>query len=723
MKPEDLLKNRIILSLILSLLVTLLSTIFIFTGVFDTWHLRIADTLYTRNEPSNDIVIIGIDDKSTDEGRADSLKKFSTWSRENYAQLLNILKDENPKTIAFDILFHTYSQGISDQQLEILKEKTQVTPSAEERLSIYEKTVNNSLMRLDHPSDRIFADRLKQFGNIILMGTLQEDQGLKTFPIRQFVEGNPKIGITKVYMENDGILRMAKPSFYLSAENKYYDDFAVASVKQFMGAKETTEESYSDSLLKIESDSKKIEIPLENGKLLVNFFAEPFKYKMVSFIDVLNGEFAPDTFKDKIVLIGVTSFKEVQDKVLTPRSNTTPMSGVEFRANEIQTILDEKFLTNQSVISELFTIFLLSVLIIIPVNYFGIFISVMIFVILMAGYYASGHFFYSKGLILNMVYPFMAMVMAYIVGWIYKYFVADKKKREITSAFGKYVSEDLVKEISKNPDEVKLGGEKKILTVLFSDLKGSTELSEKVEISAWVSQINEYFTVMETIIKKYGGTVDKYEGDAIMAFWNAPVAQTDHVMRAYMAAIEMKKVLESLNQKWSTQGKNILTQRMGINSGEAIVGNFGSVNRFDYTVMGDTVNTASRLESSANKTYGTSIMVGGLETMIDRKILEEKIALREVDSVLLPGKKSAVTLYELVCLKSELSPKAGENLANYAEGLVLYRGKKFLEACEKFNSCKNDEVAKIMADRCEILKSGKEIKEVNENMVYKILHK
>lgn len=724
MNPKSFLENKIILSVFLSLFVTLISVIFIFTGIFDAWHLRIADTLYTRNEPSNDIVIIGIDDKSTlEKGVYAPLGRFSQWSRENYAKLLNVLEKENPKVIAFDILFHTYSQGILNKQLQELKQLGVLKQSSEERLNVYEKIIDDSLGELNHPSDNTFAEALKKFSNIVLIGMLNPESEVTVLPIPKFTENNPKIGIAQTYFEEDGVLRKVQPTFYLKNDNKYYDDFAVAAVKQFLGAKETTKDSYSDSSLKIEGQEKTITIPLEKRYLNVNFFAEPFKYKMVSFIDVINGEFNPDTFKDKIVLIGVTSFKVGQDKVLTPRSNTTPMSGVEFRANEIQTILDEKFLVNQSASSQIAVIFLLSLALIILVNYLGILVSAITFIILIAGYYISGHFFYSRGLILNMAYPFIAMVIAYIAGWIYKYFVTDKKKRDITSAFGKYVSEDLVKEISKNPDEVKLGGEKKVLTVLFSDLKGSTEISEKVEISAWVGQINEYFTVMESTIKKYGGTVDKYEGDAIMAFWNAPIAQEDHLVRAYMAALEMKKVLGLLNQKWKLENKNILEQRVGINSGEAIVGNFGSENRFDYTVMGDTVNVASRLESSANKSYGTSLMVAGFEKITDKKTLEEKIVMREVDRVLLPGKKEPVTLYELVCLKTELSQQVAENLAMYATGLALYREKKFVEAYDKFNSCNGSGAAKIMADRCEILKSGESIKEVDENMVYKILHK
>lgn len=198
-----------------------------------------------------------------------------------------------------------------------------------------------------------------------------------------------------------------------------------------------------------------------------------------------------------------------------------------------------------------------------------------------------------------------------------------------------------------------------------------------------------------------------------MAFWNAPIEQPDHQIRAYKAALSMKQSLSQLHQKWQKEGKPLIEFRIGINTGIAIVGNFGSENRLDYTAMGDTVNTASRLESSANKTYGTQICIAGLKP---EQI--SQLPVREIDTVLLPGKKEPVTLYELY----EDSQK--QTAETYQKALALYKQKQFAEALQIFQSLPDDTPATIMAARCQTLSQGQAVADLNtETMVYSIEHK
>ena len=625
MKFLKLLQNKIFSAVLISLIITAISAALIIPDIFHGAHLKIADTLYTRNEPSQDIVIIGVDDKSTD-SKPPGLGRFSLWGRENYAKLLEVLRNENPKVIVFDILFHTYSTGITGQKLGTLQY------GGEENLKT---AIADYFSVVNHPSDTFFADELEKTDNVILMGKIAEEEAVKTFPIPKFMKGNPTIGITEVSLDEDGILRKVQTEFSNKNGDETYDNIALAAVKKYLDGNVSTQ--------KIRN------LPMENKEMNVNFFGNPFSFQIISFVDVLNKNYGPDTFKNKIVLIGVTTLKEGQDRFLTPRSNKVPMPGIEFIANTIQTILEGKFLQDQGKGSLILYILGGTLSLALLFNYAGIIVSTVMAVLALLGYYFAAHLMYKNGFIPNMVYPFLAIALSYIAALAYRYFVADKNKREISSAFGHYVSEDLVAEISKNPDMVKLGGEKKIITVFFSDLKNSTALSEKTEISSWVEQINEYFTVMEKVVKHFGGTIDKYEGDAIMGFWNAPISEKDHVLRAYLAAIEMKKYLKVLNVKWEKENKSILDMRIGINTGEAIVGNFGSTGRFDYTAMGDTVNTASRLESCASKTYGGATIVAGFEKYQDLKELNEKVVLREVDTATLPGKKDPIKIYELVC--------------------------------------------------------------------------
>lgn len=660
---NKLLKNRVIAGVLIGALISvfLIIVAFIYGNGIEKWHLKLADGLYTRSEASENIVIIAIDDKSTQPFPL-GLGRFTQWERDNYAMLLQVLENDKPKVVAFDFLF-------------------------------------NNPSKYDQEADDQFAAAIKDAGNVILEFAASKDSEI--FPLKKFSE-NAELGLIWATPDTDGVDRRI-PIYYQSEDGQSYDSLALAATGKFLG------ENITD-------------IPLENDKLIINYFGDPFGYKMVPFIDVIDGNVEPGTFKDKLVFVGITSFKEIQDKTLSPKSNEVPMAGVEVHANIAQTILEGKYLVNQSSIGQAATTALIAIGLTVLLNYLGILFSIIAAAAAFGGYLAMAHVSYRNGIIVNMIYPFAAIILAYLSSWIYKYFVADKKKREMKSAFGHYVSDKLVNEISKNPEMVKLGGEKKIITVFFSDLKDSTKISEQIEISNWVSQINEYFTVMENIIKKLDGTIDKYEGDAIMGFFNAPISQEDHQIRAYIAALEMNKALNFANQKWTKEGRPALNFRVGINTGEALVGNFGSKSRFDYTVMGDTVNTASRLESAANKTYGTSIIVSGIEKMRPEDL--SKIMMRELDTVILPGKNDPVKLFELVCLVSELTSEIKTLLDTYAAGLAAYRNKDFVGAVKAFESLQNDIPAQVMLERSRKLVQGEKVPGLNEEtMVFSIFNK
>ena len=205
-----------------------------------------------------------------------------------------------------------------------------------------------------------------------------------------------------------------------------------------------------------------------------------------------------------------------------------------------------------------------------------------------------------------MVYPLLALLTTYTALTVYNYVTEEKAKRMIKGIFQHYVSAKLVDELINNPSMLKLGGEKRVMTVFFSDIEGFTSISEQIPPEELVVLLNEYLTAMTDIILKYDGMVDKYEGDAIMAVWGAPVYFEDHAKKACFAALEMQKKLVELRKKWISEGKPEIHTRIGINTGEMIAGNMGSRVRMDYTVMGDAVNVASRLEG-ANKQYGTYI--------------------------------------------------------------------------------------------------------------------
>lgn len=685
---------------LIALVISVVTTTLILVDPFHGLHKRFSDDLYTIADPSSDIVIIAVDDKST-QPYPEGFGRYSQWDRSRFTQLLNVLKKENPKVIAFDFVFHTPTTSLPLKEISHLDSSVTAAANNKEKLDIYNKFTEDYKDGNENPIDNKFAEKLKEFDNIILATTYNfSDQSLIK-PLPEFL-ATTSLGVISVIPDDDGIIRNAIPNFQVKNDEKAYDDISLAVAKKYLEKSEVT-------------------LPVDQkGGLIVNFFGEAFSYPMISFVDVINGNYDTDYFKNKIVLVGPTSFKEIHDEHLTPRSNSTPMPGIEFRANEIQTILDGKFLHNQSKFSQVITIACISTGLAIILSYLGVMLSILVTLITIVVYIFAAHFFYSGGLIVNMVYPFIAIILTYLGSWVYKYFIADRKKREMKNAFGHYVSKELVEQISKNPDLVKLGGEKKEVTVFFSDIQNSTTLSEQIAIEEWVKQINEYFTAMERIVMQSGGTLDKYEGDAIMAFWNAPLDQPDHVTRGYLAALTMIKALNQLHLKWQQEGKPAINIRIGINTGPALVGNFGSENRLDYTVMGDTVNTASRFESSANKTYNTQICVGG----ITEQNKPAGMVLRELDRVLLPGKKEAVVIFELVCGANEYTPALEQVVMTYQKGLAAYRAKNWPEAITNFSALPNDKPSQVMLARCQVLQNGGVVEGLDvAQMVFQIAHK
>lgn len=693
------LKNKVGAGIGIGLLVTVVSAIGLFSGSFSSMNSNLTDTLYTRNEPSKNIVIIAVDDKST---QANALGRFNQWKRSNFTDLLKVLEKENAKVVTIDFVFHTFSDGVGREQLLELQSQVKKADDSE-KLNDYQSFLKSYSSNLNHPIDNEFADELAKFPNLVLDATLNPDGVSLIKPLTKFMT-TATLGFATAYLDERGIMKATSPIIHIADENKDYDDIALATAKKYLGKEE-------------------IKLPLQNGQMQINFFGEPYSFEMISFVDVLNKKFAKDFFKDKIVLVGGTSSKELHDEYLTPRSNVTPMPGIEIIANEIQTIIDGKFLSNQSAIASVLTVAVVSIGLAIALNYLGIWISVLVTFAVFLLYIFASHIFYKGGTIVNMFYPLAAILLTYLASWIYKFFIADKKKRELKSAFGHYVSGELVEQISQNPDLVKLGGEKKVITVFFSDIKDSTAISEKTPIEMWVSQVNEYFTEMENVVKKSGGTLDKYEGDAVMGFWNAPVSQNDHIFRAYACAIGMRKALVNLHTKWATEGKPLIEFRIGINTGEALVGNFGSKDRFDFTVMGDTVNTASRLESSANKTYGTMNIVAGFEAINSASPQLQNFTIRELDTVYLPGKKEPVKLYELLGLASEATAETAKLLQTYTQGLAAYRCKDFATAIKNFQLISSDKPAQILLARCQKLQAGEKIAELDEQMIFRIQNK
>ncbi len=385
-------------------------------------------------------------------------------------------------------------------------------------------------------------------------------------------------------------------------------------------------------------------IPLSNSQILIPFSHLPEWYPSYSLIDVLENRNIPDwAFSGKIVIIGEYGTL-IHDAFQSPIDPDTSMPGVEFHANMLDGILTGKFLEEKNTL--IFTIILILissiVLYILPIISHILYVFVMGSILVLVCRYV----FTMYGWIYDLYLLILSLWITFLTTIIYRHFVINRERRFIKKAFGHYISPEVVKKISKNPKVLKLGGEKREITVLFSDIAGFTTLSEQLWTEKLFILISEYLSEMTNILTSHSGTLDKYIWDAIMGFFWAPIEMNDSYLRACATALEMQSQLGNLSQKWSKEGIPEFHTRIWLHTGEAMVWNIGSRDRFNYTAMWDSVNLASRLEW-VNKEYETLICVS--HTVY--KYSNKKYDFRELDTIRVKWKQEWIKIYELLGLK------------------------------------------------------------------------
>lgn len=561
------------------------------------------------------------------------------WPRDNFARVIDILNQS--AVIGIDITFSEYTDNDSELANSIKGAKV--------------------VLAMEY-TGFTFVNDDELYGTSLL----KPNASLGTIGI------DYKSGFVNLYTDSDGVTRSFIPHIQGIEDHDHFSKL-------------------------IAGEYLKVTPSLENERLLINFYGEPGDYEYISFSDVHNNKIDPSYFKDKMVLIGATA-ADLHDDAIVPISDQA-MPGVEINANLVQSIITRDFIYYQDDISAIGLIFIFAFLAGVLLYRFRIHIATIILAIISIAYIFLSIYAFDSGTILNVLYPLVSVLLVYLALVVIYYLTEEKGRKWITSVFGKYVSPVVIDTLIKNPDEINLGGEKRNITILFSDIRGFTPISEKLAPEELVHLLNEYLTEMTTIIIKDQGLVDKYMGDAIMAFWGAPLEQPNHAEMACSSSLEMIEKLRELQKKWKSEGIPSFDIGIGLNSGDAIVGNMGSSKRFDYTAIGDNVNLASRLEG-LNKIYGTSILI----TEKTHNIIKDKFETRKLDVVKVKGKKKPSYIYELVSKKAALSSKQKDFIKLYETGLDLYFKKKWKEAIESFKSAlkqKDDKAAHLFINRCQ----------------------
>jgi adenylate cyclase len=643
---------------------------------FDTFQ-RIDPRAKLATSP---VTIVDIDEAS--------LTKFGQWpwSRTLIADMVANLTRLGAVVIGFDVIFaesDRLNPGVAADTFRNLDEETRAK------------------LRALPSNDQVFADAMRR-SRVVLgetgLSTARDDLD-KTLPVTglAMLGEEPQRFMLKYpgLLRNTPVLEKAAAGRALLTVDPERDGI-VRRVPMILQAQGVTMPSLSFEILRvitgtdtifIKSDEagiksigvKGFQIPTDaNGKLWVHFAHRDLKI-LVSAADVLEGKVAPERIKGKIVLVG-TSAVGLNDIKTTPVSVAMP--GVEIHAQVLESALTHAVLSQPSygIALEFLAALALGILVIIFAPMFGPFTmgatgAVFAAVLIGTSWYYYAHY----RLLIDFTYPLLSTTAIYLT-LIFSSFVREQaQRRQIRSAFGQYLSPAFVEQLSQSPEKLVLGGEEREMTIMFSDMRGFTSISEtyKNDPQGLTALMNRFLTPLTNAILDRKGTIDKYMGDAIMAFWNAPLDDREHQLNACEAAIDMLERVDELNKVREQEAQEggypfvPLNVGVGLNTGACVVGNMGSDKKFNYSVFGDSVNLASRLEGQS-KEYGFPIIVGSKTALA----VKEKFAILELDFIMVKGKKEPEVIYAIAGREDVAQSGRFQRLRNLTiEMLACYRGR------------------------------------------------
>lgn len=660
---------------------------------------------YVPIHQSNPIVIVDIDDISlSKEGRW-------PWSRKKLAKLLMNLFHQGAKVVALDIMFPEPEENLADEIIQDLKKSQGVGSSA-----LFSELES---VKASFNYDEIFAKSLSS-GNSIL-GFVFKEEGLSTgvlpFPFftltpeleRQLFIPNMKSYISNIPVlqkaakagafinsapDSDGVLRYCPLLMRHGAQ--VYASLALEAAISFMTNQETRLliGKYGDQSVLEGIQVGNTTIPTDPwGRILIPFRGPPYSIPYISAVDVLNETAPKEMIKNRLVFIG-SSATAMGDLVAT--SIAPVFAGVEVHAQIASGILDS-YLPSRPAWGKgiaTLTVFVLGLLCSFILPYLGAIISALLILILCVSLIAIDYIIWSHyEIVLPVTFPVFSLVALFILNEISGYLFETNRRKKMKSVFGQYVPPDCIDSMIKKGGDFGLEGETKELTVLFADIRNFTALSEGFTASELKSVLNAYLTPMTEIIFNQKGTIDKYVGDMIMAFWGAPLVDPDHALNGIKAAFQMLKNLEEINATFRNQNKPEIRIGVGINTGDMNVGDMGSKFRRAYTVLGDAVNLGSRLEN-LTKEYHVGIIVG--EKTFEKT--NQSFVYRKLDRVQVKGKEKGIDIYEPLCMTGECSQDILARLKIHNQAFEAYLQKKWDEAESLFKQLKDSDPNKELYD-------------------------
>jgi len=573
----------------------------------------------------------------------------------------------------------------------------------------------------DPANDSLFAATLKKYKNVVLAGNVvatvdprgQFGRSISTTLVQSnavLSNANPNaMGLVKVVKDRYDEVR--RQLLHLEYRDSTYYSMALELLRIYNGWEEINLKDRGDYF-----QFNTYKIPkYDSHTMAINFIGPPRTFYLHSFDTVIddstimlvneepgfefnsfstpdNGLLVEEVFKDKIVLVGAT-MPELQDFHATPFSVEGNMPGFEIHANALKTILTGRYIYYPPVWANILMLVPFSIIIVLIIRKTGALWGALVYVTLgvLVGA-ATIYAFLEYSYILDLTGPFIALTIGYIATNSYEYFTEQQEKQRIHGMFSSYVSPALVDEMIASGQKPQLGGDEVHMTAFFSDIVSFSSFSEKLEAEQLVLLINEYLSAMTKIINDEGGTLDKYIGDAIVAFFGAPVHYENHAWRACRSSQLMQQELAKLRKKWKSEGDRwpkIVQQmrmRIGVNTGLMVTGNMGSERRFNYTMMGDNVNLAARCESGA-KSYGVFTMVTG-QTKEEAEKEDTHCVFRYLDRIVVKGRTQPVDVYEIMGLEDDLDEQNFECKEHFEKGIDYYKNQDWEQAIACFENSK-----------------------------------